>query len=188
MKHYPVARYGSVAQFFHWVTVILVLVAFIYGPGGPEHRVYSPAREFDRHLHETLGMCAFALVIMRALWRTIDTRPAPPQVPRWMAIAARAVQWGLYLLLFALPLTAITGAWLEGHSLTLVGGVEIPPLLSPSHDVGALIATIHSYLGDVILWLAGLHALASLYHHFVIGDGVLDSMLPRWHRLRQTKL
>jgi cytochrome b561 len=183
----PLARYRPVAQTFHWVTAILVLVAFIYGPGGSEERVYSAARDFDRQLHETLGMCVFVLVVMRVLWRVVDTQPDPPQVPRWMGIAAKAVHWALYLLLFALPVTAITGAWLEGHPLTLLAGVEIPPLLGLSHDVGAKIATLHAWLGDAILWLAGFHALAALYHHFVLRDGVLASMLPRWLALRQAK-
>lgn len=39
--------------------------------------------------------------------------------PRWMRVASRVVQGLLYLLLFAVPLTAIAGAWLEGHPLTL---------------------------------------------------------------------
>jgi cytochrome b561 len=171
-------RFGAVAQLFHWLTAILVLAAYIYGPGGSELRVYSAARDFDRQLHETLGMSVFALVVMRVLWRMVDTRPDPPQVARWMGIAATAVQWGLYALLFALPLTAITGAWLEGHPLTLLGGVELAPLLGLSHDVGAKIATLHTWLGDAILWLAGFHALASLYHHFILKDRVLTSMLP----------
>jgi len=178
-------RYGPVAQAFHWVTAILVVVAFIYGPGGSEERVYSSARDFDRQLHETLGMCVFALVLMRLLWRMVDTRPDPPQVPRWMGIATKAMHWALYLLLFALPLTAIAGAWLEGHSVTLFGGVEIPPLVGLSHDAGAGIATLHTWLGDTILWLAGIHALAALYHHIVLKDGALASMLPRWFPLRQ---
>ena len=185
MEQRSLARYGPVAQAFHWVTAILVLVAFIYGPGGSEERVYSPARDFDRQLHETLGMCVFALVVMRLLWRMVDTRPDPPQVPRWMDIATKAAHWGLYLLLFALPFTAIAGAWLEGHPLTLLAGVEIPPLIGRSHDAGARIATIHTWLGDAILWLAGFHALAALYHHIVLKDGVLASMLPRWFPMRQ---
>jgi cytochrome b561 len=183
----PADRYGPVAQAFHWVTAILVLVAFIYGPGGSEQRVYSPARDFDRQLHETLGMCVFALAAMRMLWRAVAARPDPPQVPRWMGIASKAVQWGLYVLLFAVPLTAIAGAWLEGHPLTLLGGIEIPPLLGLSHDLGAQIATLHTWLGDAILWLAGFHALAALYHHIVLKDGVLASMLPRWLPLRRNK-
>jgi len=102
-----------------------------------------------------------------------------------MDIATKAAHWGLYLLLFALPFTAIAGAWLEGHPLTLLAGVEIPPLIGRSHDAGARIATIHTWLGDAILWLAGFHALAALYHHIVLKDGVLASMLPRWFPMRQ---
>ena len=86
----------------------------------------------------------------------------------------------LYALLFALPLTAIAGAWLEGHPLTFLAGVTIAPLTGLSHDAGATIAAIHSWLGDAILWVAGFYALAALYHHFVLKDGVLLSMLPRW--------
>lgn len=180
-------RYGVVAQALHWITAILVVVAFIYGPGGSEQRVYSPARDFDRQLHETLGISVFALVVVRVLWRTTDGRPAPLKVSRWMGIAANATHWALYVLLFALPLTAITGAWLEGHALTFLAHVEVPPLLGLSHDVGAQIATLHTWLGDAILWLAGFHGLAALYHHVVLKDGVLTSMLPRWFPLRQTK-
>lgn len=179
MEQGPRARYGAVAQAFHWATAILVLVAFIYGPGGSELRVYSPARDFDRQLHETLGLCVLALVVLRLLWRMVDTRPEAPQVSRWMGIAAKAVQAALYLLLFAVPFTAIAGAWLEGHALTLLAGVQIPPPFGMSHDTGASIAAVHGWLGDVILWLAGLHALAGIYHHFVLKDGVLASMLPR---------
>jgi cytochrome b561 len=184
MDHRSHARYGVVAQVFHWTTAILVLVAFLYGPGGSEQRVYSTTRDFDRQLHETLGLFVFVLVVMRVLWRMVDTPPDPPQVPRWMNFAAKAVQWALYLLLFALPCTAITGAWLEGHPLTLLAGVKIPSLLAISHDVGATIARIHTWLGDAILWLAGFHALAAIYHHLVLKDGVLVSMLPSWLSLR----
>lgn len=181
------ARYGSIAQAFHWATAILVVLAYTYGPGGSEQRVYSVARNFDRQLHETLGVCVFALAVMRLLWRSVDDRPDHPNVPRWMDIAAKVVQWSLYALLLALPTTAIAGAWLEGHPLTLLAGIEVPPLVGLSHDVGATIATIHTWLGDAILWLAGFHALAALYHYVILKDGVLASMLPRWFPLRETK-
>jgi cytochrome b561 len=97
-----------------------------------------------------------------------------------MEATARVVQIALYALLFAVPLTAITGAWLEGHPLTLVAGIRIPPWIRESHATGATIASVHTWLGDAIVWVAGVHALAGLYHHFVLNDGVLKSMLPRW--------
>jgi cytochrome b561 len=178
MQQHSTERYGGFARFLHWATAIIVLIAFIFGPGGSEEHVYSPQRDFDRHLHETLGLCVLALVVVRVIWRMFDTRPEPPPVPRWMDVSAKAVQGLLYVLLFALPITAITGAWLEGHPLTLLGGVEIPPLVAKMHATGATIATIHTWLGDAILWLAGGHALAGLFHHYFLRDNVLASMLP----------
>ncbi|HXZ50005.1 MAG TPA: cytochrome b/b6 domain-containing protein [Usitatibacter sp.] len=171
-------RYGVLAQVLHWTTAVLVVVAFSYGPGGSEQRVYSAAKDFDRQLHETLGFAILALSVARVLWRLVDVRPGPPSVPRSMELAAKAVQALLYALLFALPLTSVAGAWLEGHPLTLLAGVRIDPWIGPSHDLGHALATVHGWLGDAILWLAGFHAAAAIYHHAVLRDGVLLSMLP----------
>lgn len=178
------SRYGAVAQALHWATAVLVLLAFIYGPGGSEQRIYAAPRDFDRQLHETLGLSVLLLVAIRFAWRLVDEHPDPPDVARWMDIAAKTVRVTLYVLLFAVPLTAITGAWLEGHSITLLAGIEIPSLLARSHDTGATIASIHTWLGDAIIWIAGLHALAGLYHHFILNDKVLESMLPTWRFFR----
>lgn len=173
-------RYSATAQAFHWVMAVLVLVAFIYGPGGSEERVYSAARDAKRQLHETLGMAVFLLLVLRVAWRLVDARPDPPSMARWMGIASKLVQSSLYLLMMALPLTAVTGAWLEGHPLTFLAGIEVAPQIPKNHGLGERIATLHTWLGDAIMWLAGFHALAGLYHHFVRHDGVLVSMLPRW--------
>jgi cytochrome b561 len=187
MSHREIARYSPLAQLFHWITAILVLIAFIYGPGGSEQHVYAASRDFDRQLHETLGLTVLSLTTLRVLWRIVDTHPEPPAVVRWMGLAASAVQGLLYVLLFALPLTAITGAWLEGHPLTLLGGVRIPPMIPTYHATGAVIAEIHGWLGDIIMWLAGFHALAALFHHYFMEDGVLVSMLPRWLYRRSSR-
>jgi cytochrome b561 len=178
-------RYGMVAQALHWITAVLVVTAFYFGPGGSEDRVYSPARDFDRQLHETLGLCVFVLAVIRVAWRAVASRPEPAPAPRWMHHAGRLVQAALFLLLFALPATAASGAWLEGHPLTFLAGLTIASPLATSHDTGATIAVIHTWLGDAILWVAGIHALAAIYHHVVMRDGVLVSMLPRWAARRE---
>ena len=171
-------RYGAVAQWLHWTTAILVIAAFTYGPGGSEQRVYSAARDFDRQLHETLGLAVLAIVVLRLAWRAFDVTPDDPPVSPWMRLLSKAVQVTLYALLLLLPFTAISGAWLEGHPLTLLGNIRIDPLLGAMHSVGSAIATVHTWLGDTILWVAGVHAAAALYHHFALRDNVLRSMLP----------
>ncbi len=177
-------RYGAVAQFLHWATAILVVVAFTYGPGGSEERVYSAARDFDRQIHETLGIGVLAIVLIRLAWRALDTAPSDPAMPPWMKLASKGLHATIYLLLLAVPLTAIAGAWLEGHPITLLGNRRIGPFLAEAHDVGSAIASIHTWLGDAIMWVAGVHAAAALYHHFVLRDGVLRAMLPDWSNPR----
>lgn len=174
-----ITYYSMPTRILHWMTAILVLVAFIYGPGGSEERIYSAARDFDRQLHETLGICVFVLLVIRVVWRAFDKHPQSPPVAPWMSTAATTVQIGLYILLFAVPFTAASGAWLEGHDLTLLGGLVIPAPVAKSHALGATIAEVHTWLGDTILWLAGAHACAGLFHHFIMKDNVLSSMLLR---------
>ena len=99
-------------------------------------------------------------------------------MPTWMELGARVGQWAIYALLVLVPVTAILGAWLEGHSLTVLAVGNIQPLLPQSRQLGPVLANIHGWLGDVLIWLAGLHAAAALYHHFWRRDTVLLSILP----------
>ena len=171
-------RYGAVAQAFHWLTVVLVIAAFTLGPGGSEEQVYSAARTFTRQTHETLGVTVGVLTLLRLAWGTLNASPEDPPMPAVMRYAAKIVHVALYLLLLAVPLTAIVGAWLEGHPVSLLMIGDIAPPLRLAHGIGRTIATIHTYLGDAIVWLAGLHAAAGLFHHFFLRDRVLRSMLP----------
>jgi cytochrome b561 len=174
------SRYGFVAQAFHWSTVVLVATAYLVSPGSSEQRVYSLASDLTRQIHETTGILIFALVLARILWRTIDAAPEAPPMEPWMKYSAKLGHFALYALLIALPLTAIVGAWLEGHPFTLLGAGNFGPMLPQAHVVGQAVSYVHTILGSVIIWGAGLHAVAALFHHFVLRDNVLTAMLPDW--------
>ena len=171
-------RYSFVAQAFHWLTAGLVLVAFLISPGGSEARVYSATAEGTRVLHESIGALVFAVVALRLAWRMFNHPPELPGQSAWMNRAAKSVHIALYVLLFLTPVTAVVGAWYEGHSISLYGIGDIVPALTQAHDLGATIANVHGFLGDAILWIAGLHAAAALYHHFFLRDAVLAAMVP----------
>ena len=174
----PSLRYGAVAQAFHWATALLVLAAYLVSPGGSEERAYRATADFDRALHEDLGMLVFALVLLRLIWRLCQGVPEAPPMPRWMEASARLAHYALYGLLVAIPVTAILGAWWQGHALSLLGLGELPAALATDKALGDAMADIHGWLGNIILWVAGGHAAAALYHHFFLRDRVLVSMLP----------
>jgi cytochrome b561 len=173
-----VERYSATAQVLHWLTALLVVAAYIVSVGGSETRVYSSVNDFSRGLHELLGMSVFALTLVRVAWRAIFPPPKSPAMPAWIELGARLGHWTIYALLVLVPVTAILGAWLEGHPLTLLILGNIQPLISESRQLGLVLANLHGWLGDVLIWLAGLHAAAALYHHFWRRDTVLLSMLP----------
>ena len=173
-------RYSPVTQAIHWLSAILVLSAFALGLGGPEDSVYQMDRDFERALHETLGMAVFTLTLIRLLWKLVDRKPDPLPLARWMHLASKAAQGALYLLLLAVPVTAILGAWLEGHPVALLGGIHFEAPVAPAHALGVTVSEIHTWLGDLIIWIAGLHAAAAIYHHLVLKDRVLLSMVPSW--------
>jgi cytochrome b561 len=170
------SRYGAVAQTFHWLTAVLVPVAYVLSKGD-RYSLYSPAADGLRRIHETLGVLVFIVVALRLLWRLIDGIPAKQPMSRWMAVAAKLVRFALYALLIAVPATALLGTWLEGIPVTLLG-VDIAVQVARAHGLGQLIMEIHMTLGNAILWLAGVHAVAAVFHRFYLGDDVFQSMVP----------
>ncbi|MBR0823167.1 cytochrome b [Bradyrhizobium liaoningense] len=170
------SRYGAGAQAFHWLTVLLVLAAYVLSRGDG-YSLYSAAADGLRRIHEMLGVLVFIVVVLRLLWRLIDRPPAKQPVSRWMTVAAKLVQFTLYALLIAIPATAVLGTWLEGIPVTLPG-CDIAPQIAKAHGLGQLIMKIHAILGNAILWVSGVHAAAALFHHFYLRDEVFRSMAP----------
>lgn len=177
-------QYDNVSKFFHWITAITVVTAFILGPedfGELLRDGIDPSTRNAIVWHESLGIFVFTLTIVRLFWLAL--RPATPrlEMSTSMKVLSRLMHFALWGLLLALPITALLTLGTESHPLTLLGGFRIDELpfstnayLSELTDWGDL----HKLFGNLIMWLAGIHALAALYHHFRLRDKVLQSMLP----------
>ncbi|MDB6085758.1 MAG: cytochrome, partial [Gammaproteobacteria bacterium] len=58
------------------------------------------------------------------------------------------------------------------------GLFQIDPGVKSNRAIFHPTEDIHGYLAYAIFTIAGLHALAALYHRFVLHDGVLARMWP----------
>lgn len=181
-------HFDPVSRALHWLTAIAVLIAFILGPEGFGRMVrqgIDPATRSDIVWHETLGALVFALTLIRLVWLALRA-PAPRlPMPAWMRTASKIVQGLLWLLLLLVPITALITLGSHDIPATLLGGLRISPLgFLAGTSFGSMVdwGDVHGFLGDTILWLAGGHAAAALYHHYALHDGVLASMLPRLDR------
>ena len=177
-------HYDPFSRVLHWLTAIAVIAAFILGPehfGREMHQGLDPATRWDIVTHESLGLLVAALTLLRLLW--LGVRPAKPQfdMPAWMHLSAKATHGLLWLLLLAVPMSAMLALGTEGHPLTLLGGIRVNELPINANSPLASLADwgdVHGLLGDMILWLSGLHAVAAIAHHVLLKDGVLRAMLP----------
>jgi cytochrome b561 len=189
MNQQRTSQYDFLSLTFHWVTVLVVTIAFVLGPEGFGRLMregIDPATRSDIVWHESLGILVFVLTVLRLIW--VAFRPAAPQVQMasWMQLMGKLVHVALWTLLLALPVTALLALGSEAHPLTLLGGVRVDAMPVIANSAIAKLADwgdVHQFLGDAIMWMAGLHAAAAIYHHLILKDGVLSTMLPyKWFR------
>lgn len=188
MNQQSTARYDFLSRTLHWLTAVVVTAAFILGPDGFGRLMrqgVDPASRSGIVWHETLGILVLVLTAFRLVWVTL--RPPAPRfsMAGWMHVTARLMHLALWALLLALPATAFLALGSEAHPLTLLGRVRVDQMPMIADSAVAKLADwgeVHKFLGDTLMWLAGLHAAAAIYHHFVFKDGVLLAMLP--HRAR----
>jgi cytochrome b561 len=65
-----------------------------------------------------------------------------------------------------------------GYPTSFFGLFEFPMLAGKDHDAHEFFEELHEVLFAVLATVALLHALAALYHHFLLRDETLRRMLP----------
>jgi cytochrome b561 len=174
------ARWGSVAKFFHWTTVIAILVQATIGLV----MVELPKRPGTIPVftaHKSLGLTIFAFALLRLLWRAFDPHPAyPATMPRWQVVGARLGHALLYTLIFAVPLSG----WLFDSATALrplywFGLFRVPSLTGGRDDaIKNFAEEAHETLFWILATVAAAHAAIALWHHFGARDDILRRMWP----------
>jgi len=172
-------HWGSLAKFFHWTTVLLILVQGTIGlvmVGLPKLPSTIPVYS----LHKSLGLTILAFAALRLAWRAFDPRPREPaSVPDWQVVAARIGHGVLYTLIFLVPLS---GWWFDSvaalRPLYWFGLFPVPHLGGPDPAWKNFAAETHEFLFWTLLAVAAGHAAFALFHHTHDRDDVLRRMLP----------
>ena len=173
------SRYGSLPIGLHWLMVVLIAGVYTcielsgFFPKG------SDMRDTLKMWHFMLGLSVLFLVILRLAVR-FTSGPAPqiePPAPRWQMLLSGAVHIGLYGLMLGLPLAGWLILSLSGKPIPFYG-FQLPALVAENKELGKQIKEIHETVGTAGYFLIGLHALAALFHHYVMRDNTLCRMLP----------
>jgi len=172
-------RYSGAAIFFHWAIFLLVVAAYAAIEIKGFTARGSAARSLSMSVHEWAGVLVVVLAVPRLLWRLVAGAPSPEPGPRWMQQLASAMHLALYLFIFAQPLLGLLLLAAAGHPLAVPGtGLELA-LVAPDDGLKAQLKEVHETLGTAFYAVIGLHAVAALFHHYMLGDNTLRRM---WRR------
>jgi cytochrome b561 len=167
-------EYGPLAKWLHWLVALLV---FFLIPAGLVMARLDPGETQDRLfvLHESFGLTALALMILRVAnrWRT---RPSPaPSLSATERAVSIVVHRALYVLLIVTPLIGwfALSAFGLGPSFFWIG--EGPAPLAKNEDLAKSLFQLHLAGAVLIGALALLHIAAALAHARK-RDGVVSRM------------
>lgn len=115
------ASYGTVAIVLHWTIALLFLGQIALG-FLTQATASRPRLQFDLYQwHKSFGFLVLALALFRLAWFLSGLRPLPlTGMPRWEAVAARAVHHTLLMLTVAVPLA--------GWAIASTSPLNIPSL------------------------------------------------------------
>lgn len=171
-------RWGAIAQSFHWIVVALIITQFVvikiaHGLPLGNDKIELIAR------HKSVGITILMLAALRLLWRLFNPVPAlPGTLKPYERALAHLTHTGLYVLLFAMPITGWMMSSARNFPVSWFGFVQLPDLVAPDRGLYETLHETHELLANVLIAIAVLHVLAALKHHFFLKDDVLRRMLP----------
>jgi cytochrome b561 len=172
------ARWGALAQLFHWVIVALIITQFVLiniegnFPLGLQKLIWL-AR------HKSVGITILGLAILRLIWRWMNPTPELPDTLKpYERVLAKVTHVSLYVLLLIMPLTGWMMSSARNFPVSWFNLVQLPDLVGPNRALYDTLHTTHAVLAWLLVGVATLHVLAALKHHFVLKDDTLRRMLP----------
>lgn len=163
MQQSSIMSYSLSQRFLHWAVALLIFFNLLF-PDGMNiwHRlvrrgqVPTPEQIASANIHAYVGIAILLLAVLRLCLRFV--KGVPPEVSREPAIfrlAAKLAHAGLYILIFAMPLSGIAAYYF---------GIDPAGFL-------------HADVLKIVLWaLIAAHVAGALIHQFYWKSNVLRRM------------
>jgi cytochrome b561 len=169
-------NYDRVAIALHWATALLVVANFALAQTWDWFA--KPTTQLMEQAHMSFGVLLAAVIVARLAWRLIPGHQRSSLHAGWVRLASKGVHYLLYALLIAEAALGFAFRWGAGRPMAFFG-TGIPPLIGEmARPLRRQLREFHEWIGWAIIVIALIHALAALYHHYVLKDRVLLRMLP----------
>jgi cytochrome b561 len=172
--------WGLVSILFHWIMAALFIGQFWLGWTMQGTR--NLIEQYNLYQwHKSTGMTIVALAVLRLAWALSARRPKLPEaMPEAERRAARTSHAALYLALLIVPITgwAVVSTSPLPIATWFFGLFVVPSLpLGVSLHAQQIWSSIHGLLAYGAMFLAAVHTIAALRHHFHHKDAILKRMI-----------
>src|ERR1700722_14650085 len=163
-------RHDPTTIAFHWISAVLVAVLWTIGqtvdvfPNGPLRIDY-------RSVHIALGVTLGLVFLARLGWRLTRRETLPPIDRGLLLVIARITHWLLYALLIVAVGLGLAHVWVRGE---VIFNLFVVPAYDPGHRaLMRLLGGWHALAANTVVIIAGVHAAAALFHHYILRDATL---------------
>ena len=171
--------YDKLTITLHWATALIVIFLFASSQIWDQLERGTYWRKTLQSLHISFGITLVAIMLIRIIWRATAGRKLPPASSSAVLHSlAKLTHWALYLLLIAQMTLGFLFRWAQGEPFMFFGLFSVPDVFGVDPLLRRTFGTLHFYTAWTIIILAGLHACAALFHHYVLRDGTLRRMIP----------
>ena len=172
----PNDRYSAASIALHWLVLLLIVGAYATIELREVYPKGSAPREALKAWHFMIGLSVFGLVWLRIIARLVWPTP-PSDGPAWQQAVVRVTHLALYIFMIGMPIAGWLILSAEGKPIPFFG-LELPALTGVNQGLAERVEEVHELGGTLGYWLIGIHAAASLFHHYVLRDRVLARMIP----------
>jgi cytochrome b561 len=171
-------RWGHVSQFLHWLIVVLLIVQVTLATLADDLPLGMKKLALLAR-HKSVGITILGLAVLRLLWRWMNPTPLlPGTLKPYERVLANITHAGLYILLFAMPLSGWMMSSARGFPVSWFGFIQLPDLVPKNKSLYDAMLQTHEALSWALYTIVFLHVVAALKHHWIHKDDVLRRMLP----------
>ena len=172
-------RYDGRTICLHWLTAGLVISLWCLGQS-IDWFPRGAARIFARSTHISIGAVLGVVLLYRIWWRATAGVHLAAVGDGGLKILAKAMHVSLYVGMLAAVVLGVANTWVRGDNLFYL--FKVPAFDPANKALRSAVEDYHAYAANLLLILAGIHAVAGLFHHYVLKVNVLGRMVPALKR------
>lgn len=150
----------------HWLTLIIIIIAY----ASIELRGFFPksstAYTLMKETHYNSGVLVWIIMFIRLSFQCKNTKPRHLHALKWKAIYFTSMNFLLYFIFIALPVSGIVIMFMSGKDWSLFG-INIPQVFTSSREFKSAIKDTHEVMANIGYGLIAIHAATALYFHYI---------------------